>query len=73
MDRIAKTDMVVGKRYRIRLNDCCVEGSFFGVFQRWDRVDAGDDSYDEAVFDIGVIKPRWGQWSVEEPGEDKDA
>lgn len=66
-----KLQMEAGKRYRIILDDCCIEGHVEGVFIRYKLDDFYDDNkedqtaYADAIFDIGVIGPMWGQWTVE--------
>lgn len=68
-----KAGMVPGKRYRITLKDCCIEGEIFGTFVEWqwpENWDGGrgedDRAYQEAIFDIGRIGPAWGKWRVKE-------
>lgn len=64
-----KVEMITGQRYRIEFEDCCVEGSVTGVFERW-RLDddmeptTENGDYSKAVFDIGIIGPRYGAWEV---------
>lgn len=56
--------LVVGTRYRIKLDDCCVKGEITGIFERYVL---DEDGYpDEAVFDIGTIGPMWGSWTAVE-------
>ena len=60
--------LVPGARYRITIEDCCVEATLVGTFLRteWDD---GEPSY---VFDIGTIGPHWGRWETtleEESGQ----
>lgn len=67
-------ELVVGKRYAVTMEDCCVEGQFVGTYQGV-RYTANDpkrhpdvlDFPDKAVFDVGEIGPDWGQWTVTEP------
>lgn len=64
--------LVVGKRYTVTMDDCCIEGRFVGTYlgvrytpdnpARPDVLDFAD----RAVFDVGEIGPDWGQWSVSE-------
>ncbi|GJM40204.1 MAG: hypothetical protein DHS20C20_04860 [Ardenticatenaceae bacterium] len=69
-------NLAPGKKYKIRLEDCCIQGEIIGIFQHW--VD-GDDiiiqapvfeednvEVETAVFDIGSIGPGWGKWFPEE-------
>jgi len=51
-----------GVRYRITLDDCCIQATLTGVFERFILDEDGDP--DEAVFDIGTIGPMWGQWEA---------
>ncbi len=45
-----------GVKYKITMDDCCIEGEIYGVFVEWDLESR------EAVFDIGRIGPEWGAW-----------
>jgi hypothetical protein len=55
--------LVPGQRYRITLDDCCVEGWFEGVFVEIVRDSEGDP--DGLRFDTGVVGPWWSSsWEV---------
>lgn len=63
MSQVDVTKLVPGTRYRIELDDCCIEGEVTGVFSYYDLDEGGDP--DAAVFDFGRIGPMWGQWTAE--------
>lgn len=49
-----KTDLVVGKGYKLTLDDCCIGGEIFGTFLGY-KYDYKDDEYPDAKFDIGIF------------------
>lgn len=66
----ARQALEPGKRYRIVLEDCCIQGELQGTFL--ERVPHEEDSkvYETSYrFDIGVIGPCWGLWRTEEVDE----
>jgi hypothetical protein len=54
--------LVPGTRYRLDLDDCCVQGSLVATFSYYNLDEDGDP--EEAVFDIGTMGPMWGQWTA---------
>lgn len=63
-------ELVVGRRYRVTLDDCCVRGHFDGRFVEIRHVpDSPTDPTpfpDAIVFDVGEISPvEWGQWQID--------
>ncbi len=48
--------LVPGRRYRVELGDCCVNGWFEAVF---DRIVMDDGEPDKAVFDVAEVEPGW--------------
>jgi len=66
-----------GKRYKITMDDCCIQGEFIGTFLRWENVNPSDSQneplmYATAVFDIGSIEPGWGAWTTEEISKESE-
>ena len=59
-----KSQMLVNKRYKITLDDCCISGHVVGTFLGW--IGDSDPEWADARSDIGIIGPYWGRWSVEE-------
>jgi hypothetical protein len=59
--------LVPGRRYRVTLDDCCVEGHFDAVFVGFDVHDTATGSPFLAglSFDTAIIGPAWGQFTVE--------
>lgn len=58
-DRIFGAELVVGKRYRAEMEDCCIEGEFEAVL-----IDKNMNEYgaaDRLVFGNGVTLTTWGQ------------
>jgi len=58
--------LIPGEVYKIRLDDCCIEGELRGRFLGWDFGDDNEEQeYDraDALFDIGRIGPGWGAWA----------
>lgn len=50
--------MIPGRKYRIEMDDCCIEGHFIATFKTWcDYV---------AMFDTAQMGPEWGKWHAEE-------
>lgn len=59
--------LVPGRRYRVTLDDCCLQGWFVGTFERFavsPDLD-GTPFVDGLVFDVGQIGPDWGAFKVE--------
>jgi len=54
--------LVPGTRYRLDLEDCCVQGTLVATFSYYKLDEDGDPH--EAVFDIGTMGPMWGQWTA---------
>lgn len=62
-DGIPLADLVVGRKYRVEMDDCCVQGWFAGTLQ--EVVLNEGDPY-ELLFDTGRIGPKWGKWTITE-------
>lgn len=45
-EHVPRNDLIVGKRYRIFLEDCCIEGTAIGKF-----IGFVDKEYGELMFD----------------------
>lgn len=63
--------LVVGRTYRLTMEDCCVEGHFIGEYlgvryvENNPRKAPGVCDYPvAAVFSTGEIGPDWGQWTA---------
>lgn len=70
-------ELVPGVRYRVALEDCCVQGHFTAVFVgfRQDRTGPTDatrgpasaDDFDRLVFEGAEVGPDWSrQWTLTE-------
>lgn len=58
--------LVPGKRYRVQFEDCCTQGFFTAVFERYE-LDEDGDPY-EAFFDGARLGQLWaGYEAVEAP------
>jgi len=56
--------LIPGKRYKITLDDCCIQGELVGTFLKYDA------DQDRAFFYFGYIGPDWGAWTVKELKDD---
>lgn len=50
-------DLVPGRRYKVTLGDCCIEGFFVSTFERIILDDEGQPK--RAVFTDAEVEPRW--------------
>jgi hypothetical protein len=62
MSKFEVTKLVPGNRYRIEMDDCCIQAIVTGVFERYELDE--DQEPDVAVFDFGTVEPMWGQWEA---------
>lgn len=60
-------DLVPGRRYRVTMDDCCVQGYFEAMYLGLDwSIDIDGSRFLEGLlFDTAKIGPDWGQFDVE--------
>lgn len=58
--------LVPGRRYRVTLDDCCIEGHFDAVFVKvhLTREADGTPFCQGLIFDTAVIGPNWGSFEA---------
>lgn len=64
---IPLSQLVVGRLYRVEMDDCCVQGWFTSRLTEVVRDEEGDPW--ELRFEHGGIGPAWGSWTISEEQE----
>lgn len=59
-----KYGLTVGRRYKVRLDDCCVRGEFTAVLT---EITGDDDWTDKLIFDNGVVLEEANGVAFEDP------